>query len=165
MVATFDEFMPKTEKVLVGAEHVLDVCELVAAKRDQVFNIVFGDVNIIGALSAFSQLGDVETKDQAANDLAETAQKILGGAMTKIAQIVLSTPANMKKVGIEDASKFKNWVANNLTMKQEGKLLEQVLEVNDFVGLVKNYVALAGKVQPTGEADETEKEESAQTSA
>jgi hypothetical protein len=157
MVATYDEYKPKKEQLLVGDEHILEVRELVASKRDQVFNVVFGEVNVVGAISAITQLADDETKNEATSELAKTAQKILGGSLTQIAQIVLDTKANRKKVNLE-SEKFDDWLADNMTMKQEARLLELVIEVNDFVGLVKNYVALVGKVQPTGEAS-PEKEE------
>jgi len=151
MAASFDEFMPKTEKVLIGSEHVLEVCELVAGKRDKVFTVIFGDIDIIGAFNAFTKITDEDTKDQGVKDLAGIAQKVLGGALTRIAKIVLSTEANMKKTGCKNVTDFEKWVSNNMTMKQESKLLELVLDVNDFVGLIKNYAALAGKVTPTGE--------------
>ena len=166
MVATFDEYLPKSEQMLVGSEHVLKVQELVAMKRDQVFNVVFGDIDIVGAITAFTQLADEETKDEAAKGLAATAQNILGGSLTQIAQIVLSTDENMKKVGIKGSfNDFKKWVAANLTMKQEARLLELVFEVNDFAGLVKNYITLAGKIQPAGEVIEKTEAVLAPTSA
>jgi hypothetical protein len=95
-----------------------------------------------------------------ASKLKEVLLRLLGDDLTTLSCLTLDTPQNRKKVAVllsepavEKVEADKNfgyvyspvffaWARENLTARQEYALLEAVVEINDFVGLAKNYFAL-----------------------
>lgn len=158
------EFMPRKTHAQVG-EHTLVVREFVAAKRDAVLNLLLGELDLTNAvkpaIEAFKDAdgdGDEVTAD-GAGLMLDLVRKVIGSALTKISCLVLDVPENRKVcVSDEEATKIVvddhgvkhcpamfEWVADNITPRQEVAMLEAVFEVNDFAALVKNYVALVSK--------------------
>jgi len=89
-----------------------------------------------------------------AGQMKNALLELLAKNLTIVSCITLDTPRNRKELGFEDqlivddkfgytfSQKMFDWTKENLTARQEQKVIEVMLKVNDFVGLVKNYWTL-----------------------
>jgi hypothetical protein len=181
---SYSDFLPKKKKILVG-EKTLVVNEYTIAKRDAVLKIVLEEIDVMNLAQPFiDTLGGKrvvnEKEDNEKEDGATLAQmllKVFGGAMTKLSCLTLDTAENRgtvfekneiseQELIVDDVHGYVyhpgmfNWVRNNLTPKQEQELIRAVVEVNNFGGLVKNYVTLV--VEAMGAAGDTDTKMEAQ---
>lgn len=95
-------------------------------------------------------------------EVMERLKTVLLGLLTKnmtlVCCVMLDTQDNLKSLNMEEKSdtalrtdelygfeyrpKLHNYIRNKVTIRQEQAIVEAMLEVNDFVGLIKNYVTL-----------------------
>lgn len=171
----YASFMPKTNVMPVGIVD-LEVCEFTIAKRDAALKIILGGLDVATIIKPFWDAAKaMRTSDEVMVDLSvvvkqakDILMRVLGNDLTLVSCLTLDTPANRKKVAIslskasveEVATDEKfgytyspqmfDWVKENLTARQEYQVFESIFELNDFVGLVKNYVTLVvGTFQTT----------------
>ncbi len=166
-VENYDEFLPKTEKCLVGNKELV-VSELNIGQRDAIVGKLLGSHDVAGALSEIRRAVEKKEGDAAAGagTVFELVSKLFSGDLTHVACVVLDTPANMKAVfgdKQEMEGSMKGWIRASLTARQEVELLRKVFEVNDFVELGKNYMSLVGNLMGSDEGEKTE-EATGQTS-
>ena len=157
-VESYDEFLPKSGKTLVGNK-VLTVEELNIGQRDAVVGKLLGSHDVVGALSEIRKaVGNVDG-DAGAGAIFDLVSKLFSGDLTHVACVVLDTPVNQKEVfgdkGCESGV-MKNWIRANLTARQEIELLKRVFDVNDFVELGKNYMALVTDLMGSDEGEKME---------
>lgn len=163
----YASFILKTKPVHVGAVE-LDAQELTIAKRDAVLKVLLSGLDVATLVKPFWEAarklgagaeGVVDVVALAAQ-LKDAALRILGDDLTTVSCLALDTPSNRKKVAVllsdpkvEQVEKEKNhgytfsplffaWARENLTARQEYALMEAAVEINDFVGLAKNYLSL-----------------------
>lgn len=164
----FSSFLPKFSVLAVGAVE-LDAQEFTIAKRDAVLKIILSGLDVATILRPFWDAAKAGSKTEI--DLSElvvqlkgVVTQILTNDLTTVSCLTLDTPSNRKKLAVflENPNLEKTaedpkhgyiyspqmflWLKENLTARQECHLLEMVVEINDFVGLIKNYVALVAKV-------------------
>lgn len=164
----YADFMPRTKQVRVGGIE-LDAQEFTVAKRDAALKVLLSGLDVATLVKPFWEAArSIKGKDgEAMVDLTLIAGKlkdvllqVLGDDLTTVSCLTLDTPQNRKRVavlladpGVENAEldgkhgysyspRFFAWARENLTARQEYQLLEAAVEINDFVGLVKNYAAL-----------------------
>ena len=161
----FSDFLPKKKEVIVGEKKL--VCkEFSIAKRDAVVKCVLDNLHIVELLDPFRKAfegikaGEVPTSipvnlSEVAESLKGLILKLLSNDLSEISCIALDVPENRKTLGIESNletndkhgyeynKEFFSYVKESLTPAQEQKLLEVIVEVNDFVELIKNYKTLA----------------------
>jgi hypothetical protein len=164
-MSEYSEFLPKILKLRVGAID-LDVEEYTIAKRDAMLKFILSGLDVATIVKPFWDAARI--KDGAEVDLLSIIRqlkdviiRVLGNDLTVVSCVTLDTPSNRKKVavhlgdpnvektetnaefGYSFSAKFFAWVKENLTVRQEFKLFEDLLTINDFVGLIKNYMSLA----------------------
>lgn len=176
-IESFEDFMPKTKKVVVG-DKVLTARELTAAKRDALAELLFNEMDLASLFGMVA--GDGEEKKAATDVLRDAGidgvlgmvRKVFGGAMTKVACIALDTPANRENVeevgkdaevstdgSFDRCEVMYHWVRENITINQEREAFEAVLEVTDIPGLVKNYLTFIGNLTKSIKPVEETKEQ------
>ena len=174
----YASFMPKVVPIKVGGTE-LDAQELTIAKRDAVLKIVLTSLDVATFFKPFWDAA----KSKQELDLSAVAVKmkdallqVLGEDLTTVSCLTLDTPQNRKKVAVllaEPAVEkidsdpkfgytfspvFFAWARENLTTRQEYQLIEAMLEINDFVGLVKNYATLVTATMKAARAKQEEKQ-------
>jgi hypothetical protein len=158
----YASFMPKVLPIHVGGVE-LDAQELTIAKRDAALKIVLTGLDVATFIKPFWDAAkSKQDLDLVAisGKLKDTLLRVLGDDLTTISCLTLDTPQNRKKVAVllsspeaEKVEQEKNfgyvyspvffaWARENLTARQEYRLIEAMLEINDFVGLIKNYATL-----------------------
>lgn len=164
----YTNFMPRTSPVHVGGVE-LDAQEFTVAKRDAALKVLLSGLDVATLVKPFWEAArSIKGKDgEAMVDLTIIAGKlkdvllqVLGEDLTTVSCLTLDTPQNRKKVAVllsdpeiekvelekrhcySYSPRFFAWAKENLTARQEYRLLEAVIEINDFVGLVKNYASL-----------------------
>jgi hypothetical protein len=163
----YADFLPKVAKLYVGGAE-LEIQEYTIAKRDAVLKLIFSSLDVATLIKPFWEAArNVRAGAEIQVDMAvlvkqmrDVLARVLGSDMTTVSCLTLDTPANRKKVAVlltkpeleslATDSKFGysfspmmfDWTRENLTARQEYKLFEEMFSINDFVGLVKNYVAL-----------------------
>ncbi len=173
----YASFMPKTIPIKVGGTD-LDAQELTIAKRDAALKIVLTGLDVA---TFFKPFWDAARSKQEL-DLTAVAVKmkdallqVLGKDLTTVSCLTLDTPQNRKRVAVllsepavEKVEEDKNfgyvyspvffaWARENLTARQEYQLIEAMLEINDFVGLIKNYATLVTATMKAARAKQEEK--------
>jgi len=165
-MSDYADFLPKVEKMLVGQVE-LEVCEYTIAKRDAVLKLILSGLDVATLVKPFWDAAKAHQSDTSVDLLAIVRQlkdvvlRVLGNDLTTVSCVTLDTPVNRKKVavllsdpeveklelnsdfGYTFSPKMFTWLRDNLTARQEFRLVEQMLAINDFVGLIKNYIALA----------------------
>lgn len=165
-MSDYADFLPKIEKMQVGQAD-LEVCEYTIAKRDAVLKLILSGLDVATLIKPFWDAAKAN-KDETTVDLISIVRqlkdvvlRVLGNDLTTVSCVTLDTPSNRKKIAVllSDAevektelnpdfgytfsSKMFAWLKDNLTARQEYHLVEEVLAINDFVGLIKNYMSLA----------------------
>jgi len=161
----YADFLPKVLKLYVGALE-LDISEYTIAKRDAVLKLILSGLDVATIVKPF---WDAARKQHNAEvdlisivaQLKDVLVRVLGNDLTVVSCITIDTPGNRKKIakhlgdaevektevnkefGYVFSAKAYAWVKENLTIRQEFKLVEDLLTINDFVGLIKNYMSLA----------------------
>jgi hypothetical protein len=157
---TFDDWAPKQTEMVVG-NNPLIVRELTIAQRDAVVKTIFDNVDLISLLSPLVSNITPDGKGGTDINLTEiilSLKDVLYGLITKdltgLSSIILDNGENRKRLKIEDqltkdedtgimySPEMRSWIHENLTIRQEAKVLEGFVQVNDFIGLVKNYWGL-----------------------
>lgn len=158
----YKEFLPKSKMVVVGDKE-LQVKEYTIAKRDAFLRVFLSGIDVVKLVSplwsAVQRMKDDGLLNVNISELAEpmkqTVIQLFAKDLTKIACLTLDCDENRKKVfpgelriavdeehGYFYCPDFFSWVQDNLTMRQEQEILTTIIEVNDFVSLLKNYKAL-----------------------
>lgn len=166
-MSDYAEFLPKVVLMKVGAVE-LEAQELTIAKRDAALKIILSGLDIATLIKPFWDAAkNAKSSEEAMVDLTVLVKqlkdvliRVLGNDLTTISCLCLDTPTNRKKVavllskpeveklasdskhGYSFSPVFFDWLRENLTTRQEYRLMEVLFEINDFVGLLKNYVAL-----------------------
>lgn len=162
------DFMPRAAQLRVGAVE-LDAQEFTIAKRDAALKVLLAGLDVATLVKPFWEAAKgFRGKDGEpmvdltviAGKLKEVFLQVLGEDLTTVSCLTLDTPQNRKRVAVllsdaevekveQDKSygyayspRFFAWARENLTVQQEYRLLEAVVEINDFAGLVKNYATL-----------------------
>ena len=164
-MSDYSNFLPKVSKLQVGILD-LDVAEYTIAKRDAVLKLILSGLDVATIVKPFWEAArkhDGEDVDlmNIVNQLKDVLVRVLGNDLTVVSCVTLDTPSNRKKIAVHlgDAEVEKTdldkefgylfspkvfaWIRENLTVRQEFKLIEDLLAINDFVGLIKNYKTLA----------------------
>lgn len=185
----YSEYRPKDTEILVG-DKKLKVKEYVAAKRDAVFSIIFEAVDIVPLIQPFldavkelkTQFDKSKKKEDVtinmgnlAGELKMVFQKLLTKRLTQLSCLTLDVPLNRTAVdikkgdlvtdeehGFEYCPEMFRWVRDNLTQKQEQRMIEVIMKVNDFVGLAKNYWTLATSVSKVAGDEKKKKSQPSQ---
>ena len=166
-MSDFANFRPKSMEVLAG-DKTLVVKEFVAAKRDAVVKVFLSGLDIANLLKPFGDLIK-EYREKGTDgildlDLSSIGVQlkglilnILANELTEIGCLTLDVLENRQRVepakpldgmktnekhGYEYSSEMFSWIKDNLTLHQEQQLIKAIIEVNDIMGLIKNYLAL-----------------------
>jgi hypothetical protein len=166
-VSDYADFLPKVVLMKVGAVE-LEAQELTIAKRDAALKIILSGLDIATLIKPFWDAAkNAKSSEEAMVDLTVLVRqlkdvliRVLGNDLTTISCLCLDTPGNRKKVavllakaeveklasdskhGYSFSPVFFEWLRENLTTRQEYRLIEVLVEINDFTGLLKNYVSL-----------------------
>ena len=164
----YSNFIPKNVAVLVGNVE-MEVSEYTIAKRDAAMKIMLSSLDIATLVKPFLDAARMAKNDQEItvdltlliNQAKDILIRMLGSDLTSISCLTLDTAANRKtlisimnqpqindtvndsKYGFAYSPMMYQWISDNLTARQEYNIIQAVFEINDFVGLVKNYSSLA----------------------
>jgi hypothetical protein len=167
-VSDYADFLPKVVMMKVGSVE-LEAQELTIAKRDAALKIILSGLDIATLVKPFWDAAkNAKSSEEVMVDLTVLVKqlkdvliRVLGNDLTTVSCLCLDTPTNRKKIAVllskvevEKLSVdskhgyfysplFFEWLKESLTTRQEYRLVEVLFEINDFVGLLKNYVALA----------------------
>lgn len=169
-MTTYEDWIPRTVQVTVGGSQSemrnLLVEEMVIAKRDALVKIIFKNLEIVSLIQPVIEAMRLKSGNAISIDVLDMARKaeslifhLLSEHMSHICCLSLDTRMNQQKLGLGESgigfpdkhpefgylynAKFYDWVTNNLTVRQEQQVVKSVIQVNDFVGLLKNYWTLA----------------------
>jgi hypothetical protein len=166
-IETLRDFLPRDADVMVGKEK-LTCKEYTIAKRDAAVHVLLSNVDVAQLLKPL--MDAVRARGGAGTDVGELfgrfrdlALKLLSHDLSLVSCVTLDVAENRAKVGVDDkvetdkehgfeySPAMFRWVRDNLTQPQEFHLIKTIVDVNDIVGLVKNYWTLiAPQVKAVG---------------
>jgi|GEM_PF-5331713 len=171
----YQDYLPRTQAVNVAGKDLV-VREYNAAKRDAFVKVVLSNLHVATLIKPLAETWRRRSADKAADgmnyeDLAEqiktVALKLLSNDLTLVVCLTLDVPENRKALGagenlqqhpehgfLHSPEVFK-WVRENLLPRNEPALVKAVIEVNDFMGLVKNWAALVGEMMSAAREEKT----------